>query len=441
MNKNICLMSDSYKMGHYNMYPDGTTKVYSYFESRDGAMFDETVFFGLQYLLKEYLVGQVVTRKKIDEAEMYINAHLGLGIFNRKGWKYILDKYQGWLPVRIKAVDEGTVVPVSNVMMTVENLDPKCFWLTNYLETLLTHVWSSSTVATLSREIKKMLTGYFIQTSDSMDLLDFYLHDFGYRGVSSYESAGIGGAGHLVNFKGTDTIAAIQCTVDYYSADLKTCAFSVPATEHSIMTSLGKDQDIEILGQLLDKYSSGLLSVVIDSYDYREFIKEAAKRYKDKILNREGKVVFRPDSGDPVTVSREVFELLYDKFGGSINSKGFRVLVPQVGMLWGDGIGIEDIRSILGDFMVHGISAENIVFGMGSGLLQKINRDMQRFAFKCSYQERNGKGYDIFKDPIDKSKMSKRGRFDDNKSLKTVMEYGYLLNEQYFEDIRERARI
>jgi len=467
MRNNIITLTDSYKVSHKNMYVKGyvkgTEKVYSYFESRNGAKYEETVFFGLQYLLKEYLEGQVVTMAKIDQAEKLISAHLGPNSFNRQGWEYILNQWNGYLPVTIKAVAEGTPVSTNNVLMTVVNNDPRCYWLTNYLETLLTHVWYSSTVATMSREVKKLCLKYADITAEQNDYTSFQLHDFGFRGVSSVESAGMGGAGHLINFMGTDTIAAIELVMAYYNTD-DMPAFSVPATEHSVMTSLGKDGEEILIQQLLDEYPTGILSLVIDSYDYRNFIKICGTKFKEQILARDGKVVFRPDSGDPVQVSLEVMTLINKYFGSTPNEKNYAVLNPKVGMLWGDGIDIEGIREILLTFKNNRWSSENIVFGMGGGLLQKVNRDDQRFAFKCSAQRRNSTCYDIWKDPIDQSKASKRGilrlergpgteykfyttkeddipHAHDQNYLETVFENGKIIREYTFEEIRNNAKI
>ena len=345
-------------------------------------------------------------------------------------------------------------------MMTVENNDPKCYWLTNYLETLLSQVWSPSTVATASYHAKKMMMKFLVDTADNPEeAILFMLHDFGFRGVSSFESACLAGAGHLVNFMGTDTFPAVELTMDYYNSKEVT-AYSVPATEHSIMTSRGRDGEMEILGDLLDKYPTGILACVIDSYDYREFIKEAVRRYKDKILAREGKLVFRPDSGMPSEVTMECAELLAEGFGTTINSKGYKVFDPKVGLLWGDGIDVMGARSILFTLTTRGFAASNIVFGMGGGLLQKINRDTQRFAFKSSYQERGGVGYDIFKQPIDITKTSKKGKLmliltedgsyktvkqdtDVAKEgidfLETVFKDGELVRDMTFDEVRKNA--
>lgn len=456
-NFNVCMLSDSYKVTHAKIYPEGTEKVYSYFESRNGAKYESTVFFGLQYILKRFLEGCVVTEEIIEKAKKRINAHLYDGAFNEEGWYYILEKHDGKLPVRIYAVQEGTVVETNNVLMVIENTDPKCYWLTNYLETLLTHVWAPSTVATTSYFVKKNIKKYLEKTADNMETLMFALHDFGARGVSSMESAGIEGAGHLVNFMGTDTLPAIDVVMDYYNTE-EMPAYSVNASEHSIMCSLGKNGEMAVLGNMLDKYPTGILSVVIDSYDYRKFIDDTYRLYGNKILSRDGKVVFRPDSGEPNDVIIEVYEMLKKRFGYSTNSKGYEILNPKVGILWGDGIDPIGINGVLFALELRNISADNIVFGMGGGLLQKINRDTQRFAFKSSYQERYGVGHDIFKCPLDKSKMSKKGRLKLIKDasgkfstipestvgknlLELVFEDGKLLREMTFEQVRKNAEL
>ena len=425
MSRNLLTQTDSYKLGHYNMYPKGTTKVYSYFEARKGAKFKRTVFFSLQYLLKKYFVGQVVTQEKIDKADKLVNAHLGDGVFNKEGWQYILDELNGKLPLCIKAVPEGMAVDIDNVLFTVENTDPKCYWLSNYVESILTHVWYGSTVATLSKTIKIMLESYLDYTCDNPeDSINFMLHDFGYRGATSTESADVGGAAHLLSFMGTDTVPAIELLMDYYNSDV--CGFSVPATEHSIMTSEGEEGEFDVVQHLFNEYPNGILSLVIDSYNYRDFIMTLGTKFKEIILNRDGITVFRPDSGDPVKTSLEVMELLGEYFGYSINKRGFKVLNPKVKMLWGDGIDANGINDILYKLTVSKWSSENIVFGMGGALHQKVNRDTQRFAFKSSYQVCNGKGKNIYKDPLDTSKTSKRGRLslihDWNDSFTTMQE-------------------
>lgn len=463
---NIILATDSYKLNHWHQYPEGTEAVYSYFESRPGAKWDTTTFFGLQYILERYLTGKVVTRADIDHAADLATYHFGdPSLYNLAGWEHIYNEHDGHLPLRIKAVPEGIRVPTGNVLMTVENTCPRCFWLTNAVESLLTHVWAPSTVATLSHSVLQLIKKYVIETGGDVDMVKFQLHDFGYRGASSHESAAIAGAGHLIDGRGTDTLPAMQLLMDYYQAGMDEIAFSVPATEHSVMTSLGKDGEMQIVDRLLDEYPKGIISVVADSYNIYNFVKEIGTTYKDRILARDGKFVVRPDSvteKDPyprdlmTTLSNE----LWEDFGGSMNDAGYAVFDPHVGLLWGDGIDPEGINSILGASTSMGFCASNYVFGMGGGLLQKINRDMQRFAFKCSAQKRGGEWIDICKNPLDASKASKKGRFqlEHNKHgwfttqltgegkadseanlLKTVFEDGKMVHTYTLAEIRANA--
>ena len=464
--ENILLLTDSYKASHYRQYPPETTNVYSYLEARKGGKFKQTTFFGLQYIIKRYLEGQVVTQAKIDEAEALFIKHLGPNMFNKAGWQHILDKHDGKLPVRIKAVAEGSIVPEGNVLVTVENTDPECFWLTNYLETLLLQVWYPTTIATLSKHMKETILEYLNQTGNP-DLIAFKLHDFGFRGVSSVESAGIGGAGHLLNFMGTDTLAAISLAQKYYGADMP--AFSIPASEHSTITSWGPEGEADAMENMLDQYPEGLVACVSDSFDIINACKNIwGKKLRDKVLARKGTLVVRPDSGDPEKVVVEVLNALGDAFGYSTNAKGYKVLPDQVRVIQGDGINYESLRDILQAMTDAGWSADNVAFGCGGALLQQVNRDTQRFAFKCSSITRSGVEHDVYKAPAtDPSKNSKRGRlkliklkgwddrdlnnaryltiwakeeYSEPDELVTVFENGEVIKTYSFDEIRERAR-
>lgn len=440
------------------MFPPKTQKVYSYFESRTGAKFNRTVFFGLQYFLKQYLEGRVVTPEKINEAEELYNLHFGNNVFNRAGWEHILSKHGGRLPVVIKAVPEGTVVPESNVMMTVENTDPEAYWLTNFLETLLVQVWYPCTVATQSKAMKGIITQYLTETGDP-NLIDFKLHDFGFRGVTSPEQAALGGAAHLVNFRGTDTVAGLVLARKFYG---EPCAgFSIPASEHSTITSWGEDHEVDAMRNMLEQYPTGFVACVSDSFD----IFRACSEYwggvlKDKVLAREGVLVVRPDSGEPTVMVPTIISLLGDKFGHTLNEKGYKVLNPKVRVIQGDGIDFSTLEDILKAVKERGWSIDNVAFGSGGGLLQKLNRDTQKFAFKCSSAVVDGKARDVFKKPItDQGKSSKAGRLklvyengSHGPALKTVSENdpredqlatvfldGTIVSEQKFRDVRERA--
>ena len=460
---NIMLLTDSYKCSHYKQYPPGTTTVYSYLESRKGGKFPTTTFFGLQYIIKKYLVGQVITADKIAEAKIFFDQHIGPGHFNAAGWQHILDKHDGKLPVRVRAVPEGTIVPTGNVLVTIENTDPECFWLTNYLETILLHVWYPTSVATLSRSMKDCILMH-LQTTGNPDLIPFKLHDFGFRGVSSVESAGMGGAAHLLNFMGTDTLAAISLAQRYYSAGMP--AFSIPASEHSTITSWGAECEAEAMENMLDQYPEGLVACVSDSYDIINACQNIwGSKLKAKVLARKGTLVIRPDSGEPMYIVPQVLNALGKAFGYTVNAKGFKVLPDQVRVIQGDGVNDESIADILNVMCLEGWSADNIAFGCGGALLQRLDRDTQRFAFKCSSVTCSGVERDVFKAPVtDPTKNSKRGRmklvlergwnnFDSkNERLITVDEHdhredimqtvflnGDLLIDQKFEDIRVRA--
>ena len=457
MQTSILLNSDSYKYSQFNQYPEGTEYVYSYIESR-GGKFDTTVFFGLQAFIQEYLT-QPITQSDIDEAEAIITAHGEP--FNRAGWQRILDVFDGYLPVEIKAVSEGTVVPVGNVLVSIMNTDPQSYWLTSFLETaLLRAVWYPTTVATNSREIKKVILDALDHTGTPSDI-SFKLHDFGARGVSSLESAGIGGAAHLVNFMGTDTVEALLFARRYYGADM--AGFSVPAMEHSTVTSWGRHGEVDSYRNMVKKNGKpgGIVSAVSDSYDIYEACKLWGTVLKQDVLDSGATLVVRPDSGYPAEVVLDCALILASHFGYTINEKGYKVL-NNVRILQGDGINITSIKQILDYLEGANFSADNVVFGQGGALLQIVNRDDQKFAMKCSAIRVNGEWRDVYKDPItDPGKRSKRGRLElverdgevitirqeevdahfDNVLLETVFMDGNLIRFQYFDEIRALAEI
>jgi nicotinamide phosphoribosyltransferase len=466
--ENLILLADAYKYSHHKLYLPGTEYIYSYLESR-GGKFDNTVFYGLQYYLKTYLQGIVFTKEKINEAEALLQEVFGReDVFDRRRFEYIVHTHGGHLPVRIKAVPEGTVVPVRNVLMTIENTDPACFWLTNFLETLLMQVWYPCTVATLSREIKQIVKQYYTATASAAAFagIDLVLNDFGFRGASSVESAGLGGSAHLVNFAGSDTLPASIFAKRYYGAQ-QAPGISIPATEHSIVTLLGEKGEEAIFKHVLDTFPTGVIACVSDSYNiFRACEQYWGEDLKQQVLQRDGTLVIRPDSGDPVRTLLQVFEILFKQFGYTTNEKGYKVLPPQVRVIQGDGISLSSIGNIYAALQQAGISAENLALGMGGALLQRVNRDTQEFALKCSYAMVNGKDIDVQKKPVELNaegqlrtsfKHSKAGRLKLVKEngeyrtvglqeapaiadqLETVFENGQVVKEYSFADIRARA--
>ena len=455
--QNIILNADSYKASHYLQYPPGMRFVSSYIESRGGA-FAQTVFFGLQMFLKDYLV-RPIRQTDIDEAEAILTAH---GVpFNRAGWQHILDRHGGYLPIEIQAVPEGTVVPVRNVLVQVMNTDPAVPWLTSYVETaILRAVWYPTTVATVSWQAKQIIKGYLETTADSLDGLPFKLHDFGARGVSSEETAAIGGAAHLVNFMGSDTLSGVLAARRYYAEPMG--AFSIPAAEHSTITAWGRDQEREAYANMLKQFAgpNKLVAVVSDSYDLWHAIDTIwGQELKAAVEGNGGTLVVRPDSGDPVEVVTGTIERLMAKFGYETNRKGYRLLPPCVRVIQGDGISLKTIDAILNAMQARGLSADNVAFGMGGELLQKVNRDTLQFAMKASAAEIAGQWRDVYKAPItDQGKRSKAGRLalihDDAGDYQTVRERdlgerpnalvtvyrdGTLLTDWRFDEIRQRA--
>lgn len=459
------LQVDSYKFSMWNQYPKGTTHISSYIESRGGE--NESVFFGLQAFIKQYLTTPI-TMQDVVRAEKIVTAH-GLP-FNRGGWEIIVKEYNGKLPVEIQAVPEGTVMETHNVQVQVVNTDPRLWWLTSYLETaILRAVWYPSTVATKSRKMKKVIAKYLNETSDVpvMDQLMFKLHDFGSRGCSSSETAALGGMAHLINFMGTDTVEGLLAVMAYYNTD-EVVGFSIPASEHSTITSWGRENEVKAYENMLDTFGGPgkLVACVSDSFDIYSATSDLwGGVLKDKVMKMGGTLVVRPDSGDPETVPVEIVQILAEKFGFTINSKGYKVLHPSVRVIQGDGINEHSLPRILANLKAAGFSADNIAFGMGGGLLQAWNRDTLKYAMKASairINEGEWKGFS--KDPVtDHGKRSKEGRLglvidcgigscsfrtlpedianQKGNLLRTVFRNGELLVEDTFEEIRNRAAL
>ncbi len=459
----LILDVDSYKSSHYLQYPKGTSNVFSYIESR-GGKYDHTVFFGLQYYLKEYLTHRI-TVEEVEEAKSFFAVHGEP--FNYEGWLYIAEELKGRLPLRIRAVPEGSVVPTHNILVSVENTDPKCFWLTSWVETLLLRVWYPTTVCTRSHHIKSIIMEALNRSSDDPGSeINFKLHDFGSRGVSSQESAMIGGAAHLVNFMGSDTVVGVVCANKYYNTPMS--GFSIPAAEHSTICSWGKENELEAYRNMLHCFAApnSLVAVVSDSYDLFNAVENLwGDKLKQEVIDSKATVVIRPDSGHPATIVLKTAQLLEKKFGITRNKKGFRVL-NNIRIIQGDGINEDSIKEILDTLLEHGYSATNIAFGMGGGLLQDLNRDSLKFAMKASNVIVDGEHREVFKDPItDPGKRSKGGKLDlikeenypylgayktvklspghiqcPNSEMQIVFENGELFSEDNLETIRRRSQ-
>lgn len=459
---NRIIDTDSYKSSHWLQYPPNTTRAFFYLESRGSDRdWNETVFFGLQYLLKNYFLAPF-TQAMVEEAREVIRAH-GLP-FNYDGWTNLIKKHHGKLPLRIRAVAEGTVVPLHNVLMTVETTDDEFAWVGSWFETQLLRVWYAITVATQSWQIKRDVYKYLSETADDADAeIAFKVHDFGARGVSSQETAAIGGAAHLVNFMGTDTMASLLLHRKFYHAEM--AGFSIPAAEHSTITSWGRENEIEAYRNMLKNFAKpdALVAIVSDSWNIYEAVEKIwGEQLKQEVIDSGATIVIRPDSGEPVEVVSKVAQLLGEKFGFDINSKGYKVL-KNVRIIQGDGVNQNSIRAILERLKTEGFSASNIAFGIGGSLLQKVDRDTLKFAYKCSAIVTNGELREVYKQPItDSGKTSKRGRLDlildengkyktvkievenaisvENSQLQTVFGNGELLIDDNLEAIRGRSK-
>lgn len=545
--------SDSYKASHWGQYPKKTTGTHSYLEARGSDLgYEDSIFFGLQYILKKYFATPI-TADEVYEAQTLIEPHGEP--FNLDGWMHIVNDHGGNLPLRIRAVPEGTIVPIKNVLMTVETTCDKCYWVASYFETALMRVWYPITVATQSYYIKKTIKHYLDLTADDPEgEIGFKLHDFGSRGVSSKESAGIGGLAHLINFRGTDTMHALEIGRDYYHEP--TAGFSIPAGEHSTFSSWGREGETEAYRNMLKTFGGKypLIAVVSDTWNIYNAVGHIwGEELKQEVIDSGSTVVIRPDSGVPVEIlcgkgiqsidatdfddfkstvadilheilqdetphgeyggditqtflwqgdaykcnykpdwnrhdkqyyfiencgsmeskltceqveytdaDKGIFQLIAEKFGFTTNAKGFKVF-NTVKVLQGDGVNPDSIKLILETMHKQKWSASNIAFGMGGALLQKVDRDTLKMAYKCSSAVIDGVETDVYKDPItDSGKTSKKGRLDLVKSatdtfftvkiddlvsqnyqseLITYFENGETFVDETFENIRKRATL
>lgn len=480
MNINPLLYTDGYKVDHRRQYPNATTLVYSNWTPRKSRVqgVEEVVFFGLQYFIKRYMLEAFQTnffdRPKSEVVQQYahrINAYLGN---DTVGMEHITALHDlGYLPMVIKALPEGVSVPIRVPMFTMYNTKADFFWLTNYFETLLsTTVWLPCNSATLAKQYRKILDQYAAKTSAIPEFVDFQGHDFSMRGMAGLEAAMLSAAGHLLSFKGTDTIPVLDFIEQYYGGNSSESLIgtSVAATEHSVM-SMGTDEgELETFKRLITEvYPNGIVSIVSDTWDLWKVLTEYLPQLKKEVLARDGKVVIRPDSGDPVDIicgnsngqhkaeCKGVIELLWEIFGGTVNDKGYKELNPHIGAIYGDSITLERAENICERLKSKGFASTNVVLGIGSFTYQYNTRDTFGFAMKATYGEVAGKGRIIYKDPItdDGTKTSAKGliqvikengkyKLHDQVSweeeqkgeLKEIFRDGKLLVDWNFEEVR-----
>lgn len=493
---NPALLIDGYKLDHRRQYPEGTEKVYSNWTPRESRVegVDHVVFLGLQYFLQKYLMddwdegffGQYESHV-LDKYQRRINGYLGP---NSIGTDHIRRLHQlGYLPLVFHAIPEGTSVPLRIPMLTIENTNPEFFWLTNYFETLMSNVlWLPTTSATTAKHLRGLLEAWAALTGAPQEFVDWQGHDFSFRGMGGVEAACLSGMGHLLSFTGTDTIPAIEFIEKYYGMlpsplagmlpDNYLIGGSVAATEHSVMCAGGEDNELETYGRLLKLYPSGILSVVSDTWDLWNILTVTIPNLKAAVLGRTGgKLVIRPDSGDPVKIvcgdpdapegtpaHKGVVQLLWDIFGGTTTSMGYKVLDEHVGVIYGDSINFDRADAMCLGLARKGFASNNIVLGIGSYNYQHVTRDTFGLAMKATWVQIKGKGIDIFKTPLtDTSHMknSAKGRLavlrgtdgeltlinqatpeqEAASLLREVWRDGQFVAMDTFKTIRDRARV
>lgn len=482
------LLKDGYKAGHRLQYPEGTTLVYSNLTPRKSRNpeIQEIMFFGLQYFIKEYLIRQFNESFFNQPREAVLKAYTRrmdqyLGK-DAVGTGHIAALHDlGYLPIELKALEEGSLVPMRVPVFTIKNTLPEFFWLTNMLETLLSAViWKPCTSATTAFQYLKVFTRFAQETvGDDLSFIPWQGHDFSFRGMSGIEDALMSGAGHLLSFAGTDTIPAIDFLEQYYNADceLELIGGSVAATEHSVMCMGTQDNEIETFERLITQvYPAGIVSIVSDTWDFWQVITGFLPRLKAQIMMRDGKVVIRPDSGDPVKIIvgdedavpgspeyKGAVACLWETFGGTVTARGYKLLDPHIGLIYGDSITLERQHAILDGLKRKGFASYNVVLGIGSYTYEYVTRDTFGFAMKATYGEVNGIGRSIFKDPKtdDGTKKSAKGLMQVYRDeatgklavkdectweeeaqglLKTVFKDGVLPGEQTLATIRERVK-
>ena len=415
-------LKDFYKVGHVFQYPKDTTLVYSNLTPRKSRVegVDGVIAFGMQYFVQEYLQRQFKANFFAQD-KAFILKKYQRRIDNALGPGVKIDHLaalfdMGFLPIEVKAVPEGTLVPFRVPILTIKNTIPEFFWLTNMLETLLSNVlWQPMTSATTAFGYRRVFEKYARETGASLDFVKWQGHDFSFRGLPGVEAACLSGAAHLLSFTGTDTIPAIDLLEDYYGADCEKelVGGSVPATEHSVMCMGMKEGEFETFKRLItETYPTGIVSIVSDTWDFWKVLTDYLPKLREVVTGREGKVVIRPDSGDPVAIicgdpngytshqQKGAIRLLYDVFGGTRNSAGYLELDPHVGLIYGDSITPARQVEILERLKWNGFASSNVVLGIGSYTYQYVTRDTFGFAMKATYGETvSGGAQPIYKDP------------------------------------------
>lgn len=467
---NILLQTDEYKCGHLEQYAPGTSKVYSYLTCRSSKTYSKSVVIGLQYYLKEYL-----SRKLTPEMgeEFIENQKAIVGNCSDTVAQKIRSLCKlGYFPVEIKAVEEGTVLPVRNVVFTVTNTLPEFYWVPGFIESLLLKIWYPMVVATTSLHYRELVEKYFNETvpEDLHSLKPFMVHDFGYRGDSSEEGAALSGMCHLSSFLGSDTVPARKFAQTYYKAT-EPVMLSVPASEHSVMCSFGRENELDGFKHMLDIYPTGIVSIVSDTFSIWNVLTNFTRTLKDRIIAREGKVVFRPDSGDPEKIIcgdpsaqymspewKGAIRLLDEVFGSTVGNKGYKLLHPSVGLIYGDAMYLARYERTLQRLKEMGYAASNLVIGVG-GILRNHSRDTLGCSQKATYVEIGGEPREIEKDPVtDPHKKSNKGLMrlmwdakngyvtedqvtpseEQTGLLKTVFRNGTLIGETTLQNIRQK---
>ena len=421
--QNLCLKTDSYKISHWLQFPEGATESSYYIESRGSKIEGVNHVMSMGSEIMADMLEKGVTKEDVEYARDFYKQHfMGQEIFNYEGFMRIVNEFNGKLPLRIRAVPDGTVIPVKNVQATYEATHPDFEWLAGFFETkALRTTWYTSTVATISFETKKVIKEALDKSSDLSgedyaSCLSTRLHDFGARGVSSGESAAHGGFSHIVNYGGSDTVEAIEFARHITRDNTLMAAFSIPAREHSTTTCYLREGEYEAFMNSVRNFGGGFFAVVIDSYSTKNALKwlTTNKEFIRILTEKGGTCVLRPDSGLPVDMVTMCLNFVAENVGFTRNSKGYKVLDPRFRVIQGDGVDLEEIRRICGWCVNHHkFSMENFLFGMGGGLLQHCDRDWFKYAMKCSAMKVDGEWRDVYKAPeTDPSKKSKAGRLD-----------------------------